>query len=223
MFDKALYMYEIDQSLRLIENIFLNCLESNLLKENIETSNFLVDSLFKVRQILNLKTDNYSIFFDKIKQFILKDKGCRYIMLLLLATPKENNYKISYENNFGLDYVIDYSDIKFIDCINDNFKFLILLRNEKTELPDIDILNYWSQYPIIKDKISVFYRLQDEQGKAISLQIMPYSDFTFDIYNLLKFSDIMKFISLLLKQNPELKDRINISFRKYLGNSFSLF
>ena len=68
MFDKALYMYEIDQSLRLIENIFLNCLESNLLKENIETSNFLVDSLFKVRQILNLKTDNYSIFFDKIKQ-----------------------------------------------------------------------------------------------------------------------------------------------------------
>ena len=69
----------------------------------------------------------------------------------------------------------------------------------------------------------MFYRLQDEQGKAISLQIMPYSDFTFDIYNLLKFSDIMKFISLLLKQNPELKDRINISFRKYLGNSFSLF
>ena len=52
---------------------------------------------------------------------------------------------------------------------------------------------------------------------------MTEQDYTFDINNIITKSDVRNFISNLLFENEILKDKINIAFRKILGNTFTLF
>ena len=214
------YVEHIRKSCYKMSNVLINLLENNLLLENYDISGDFVNSLVELYKVLSTKDDDE--FLLNVKRYIINDKGVRYLVLLLISHPKESDlYSLNYIKTYGQDFEIRFPlDVPFYDFINSNYDFLFyLLKGNK---PDTELLEYWLDNPIIKDKVYVSYRLHDQLGKVVSLQIMTFENFTYDVKNIIKKPDIRNFIGDILNENRILKDKINVSFRKQLGNGFSL-
>lgn len=218
------YINKTSKAIKSIQSLFVGMLNSKNLTENIDITSDILHSINKVNLMKELLSNRlYKQFTDTARDFILHDNSCYILSLLLIAHPrKDSSFTISYDNNYGLNYTIHSNN--FFDIVNTNFQFLFNLpeinKDNKLE-PNKEIIHFWQEHSIVKDYLSVFYRYYDSLGKSISLQLMPKPDFTFDIIDINNNKQILTFLSFVLKENEELKDRINISFRKYLGNHFS--
>lgn len=223
-FNKYQYMKQVNNSILYVINMFTESYFNNFLLENVDISKDLEEAIVKLNLIREfIKDNNYEMFYNLMKEFILTNSVCKRLALVVITHPtRESNSVISLNNNeiFGASFIVNTEN--FMESVNSNLKFLFLLKDENGKVCK-EVIDFWKDNPITRKTVSVFYKLNDDSGEDISLQIMVTDNFSFDIQDLTKQQTVKDFLIYLLKENEELKDSINIAFRKYLGNKFSLF
>lgn len=223
MFNKKEYLESIKEQIDQMIKLYEYCHFFDCLKENVNFADEISSALAKLYHIRTLMTpQTYELFYKLVKEFILSN-GALFISLLLFSHPRKQSL-VQFKNEeyrFGYSYQLEgKSVIDFIKSVNSQYEFLFLLKNE--EGISKEVRDYWIENSLINKVIDVFYRMQDSNGCEISLQIMTIDGFTYDIENINESSTIKNFLRNILKENEELRDKINISFRKELGNYFSL-
>lgn len=214
---------QIKKSIKKLLMISSSIISSNVFEENVNISGYLINSNVQLTLLLN--ENNAIKFFKKLKEFILTDKGCYYIVNLLLSFPKARaNNIIKFNNDFECAYTLKYSiySNSILETINSQYKFLFYL-DSGNKKDNEEVLKYWMKRKLFDEDLNVFFRIQNEKTCEISLQIMTKQDYTLDIYDVIKNTDIRNFIIDILKENEELRGKIDVCLRKFLGNTFTLF
>lgn len=220
-------MLTIKESLNKLIRMNESIIETNVLTENVDIAGYLIDANIQLILIINEK--NEKNFYKRLKDFIINNKGCYYIALILLSFPKEYACNlIQFNPDFECAYTINYT--KYFDnvskVINSQYQFLFEFNNGVPE--DVkEVTDYWRNSHLFDNNIGVFFTIQNEgdweneRNPEISLQILKNEGFTFDVHDIIQKSDIRNFLGDILKENRFLKDDINIRMKYYISQKFT--